>query len=151
LLFLATHFSCSHPHSGPRSVTPPFIAALSCNGAEFGLHVVSTGGARRQTEEGGSSQILELLFCISIFTVFFSVSDFICTPESRRKLTGIWVVLEEVNTQFHPLTAVEAIKQRQNKWQCLGSSGIYSAKMKATFWGLIPNWSEASYVTAVGC
>lgn len=82
---------------------------------------------------------------------FFSVSDFICTPESRRKLIGVWVVFEEINARFHPHSLLwKLFKQRQNKWQCLDSLGIYSTKMKASLWGLIPNWSKASYLTTVG-
>lgn len=91
-------------------------------------------------------------FIFPFLQSFPTVSDSICTPQSRRKFIGVWLVFEEINTQFHPRSLLwKLLKQRQNKWQCLGSSGIYSTKMKATLWGLVPNRSKASYVAAVGC
>lgn len=33
---------------------------------------------------------------------FISQSDFIFCPESERKLTGVWVVFEEINSHCHP-------------------------------------------------
>lgn len=105
----------------------------------------SAGSTRDAQEEPEQPNPGALISHLHLYKGFISQSDFICGAESQRKLTGVWIVLEEINSNFH-CCDLKLFKQRQKKRQCLGAAGIYSTKMRVNH----SNWSRASSVTSGG-
>lgn len=106
------------------------------------------GSTRDAQEEAEQPNPGALISHLHLYKGFISQSDFIFSPESKRKLTGVWLFLRKLIPIFIPIHCCDRklFKQRQNKWQCLGAPGIYSTKMKVN----LSNWSKASSVATGG-
>lgn len=115
-LLLLCSFGGAIPEQVPRALTPQFIAVLPRCGGIWPPYCNCKG--RPGEKQGGSGQILELLFHISMFTNFFLTFFSICTPESRT-LVGVCVGFEEINTRVHPrLLFWRLFEQRRSTSQC---------------------------------
>lgn len=64
----------------------------------------SAGSTRDAQEEAEQPNSAGLISHLHLCKGFISQSDFIFRPESKRKLTGVWVGSEEINSYFHPLS-----------------------------------------------